>query len=386
LILSRQQLLRVILIWLGWYIALMSFQQINWARLRVERPDNGYSWTAGLTAGELDGPERGAWFYARWDSYRFVRIAQQGYSDPAWATFFPGYPLLMRAVDTVILSPFAEENPNGDRMAVAGLIVSGIMSLLAVLGMTAFAGDRLGADFAERAAFYLLIFPTAMFMVQVYTESTYLAFSVWGLFFAYRQKWLAAGILCAAATLTRPPGMFLFLPMLAIWLDGWWRGKNPPRMALLAVITPLVAFWGFNQYLAMNGIDTFEAQEDFGRYFLHPYAALALIQQIGWMTVDSNGLVQIGLDIAFTLFATGMCLIEWKHHPGLALYGLGATWVSLATGQLVSQNRYVLIVFPIFFVLARWGKHPAFDRAWTLISLLLLALYLVQFTQGLWTG
>jgi hypothetical protein len=81
-----------------------------------------------------------------------------------------------------------------------------------------------------------------------------------------------------------------------------------------------------------------------------------------------------------------MCLIEWKHHPGLALYGLGATWVSLATGQLVSQNRYVLIVFPIFFVLARWGKHPAFDRAWTLISLLLLALYLVQFTQGLWTG
>jgi hypothetical protein len=348
LILSRQQLLRVILIWLGWYIALMSFQQINWARLRVERPDNGYSWTAGLTAGELDGPERGAWFYARWDSYRFVRIAQQGYSDPAWATFFPGYPLLM--------------------------------------GMTAFAGDRLGADFAERAAFYLLIFPTAMFMVQVYTESTYLAFSVWGLFFAYRQKWLAAGILCAAATLTRPPGMFLFLPMLAIWLDGWWRGKNPPRMALLAVITPLVAFWGFNQYLAMNGIDTFEAQEDFGRYFLHPYAALALIQQIGWMTVDSNGLVQIGLDIAFTLFATGMCLIEWKHHPGLALYGLGATWVSLATGQLVSQNRYVLIVFPIFFVLARWGKHPAFDRAWTLISLLLLALYLVQFTQGLWTG
>ena len=79
----------VVLIWLGWYVALMAFQQINWARLRAERPDNGYAWTAGLTDGELDGPSRGGWFYARWDSYRFVRIAQEGYAQlveisPIW--------------------------------------------------------------------------------------------------------------------------------------------------------------------------------------------------------------------------------------------------------------------------------------------------------------
>jgi hypothetical protein len=376
----------VVLVWLGWYIALMAFQQVNWARFRAERPDQGYAWTARLTGGELDGPARGAWFYARWDSYRFVRIAQEGYADPGLATFFPGYPILMRAVDTVLLSPFADENAQGDRMAWAGLIVSGVMSLVAALGMYAFAQDRLGEQHAARATVYLLIFPTAMFMVQVYTEATYLAFALWGLFFAYRQRWQPAAILCAAATLTRPPGMFLFLPMLAIWLDGWWRGKSPPRVALLAVIAPLVTFWGFNQYLALNGVDTFAAQEEFGRYFLHPYAMLALVQQLGWMTVDSNGLAQIGLDIVFTVFATAMCLIEWKRHPGLALYGLGATWVSLTTGQLVSQNRYVLIVIPIFFVLARWGEHPAFDRVWTLVSLLLLALYLMQFTQGFWTG
>ena len=252
--------------------------------------------------------------------------------------------------------------------------------------MYAFARDRLGEEHALRATVYLLIFPTAMFMIQVYTEATFLAFALWGLFFAYRKRWLPAALLTTAATLTRPPGMFLFLPLLAIWLDGWWRGQRPPYLALLAVAAPLLTFWGFNQYLALNGVDTFAAQEDYGRYFLHPYAVLALIQQLGWMTVDSNGLIHIGLDIAFTLFATALCLIEWKQHPGLALYGLGATWVSLTTGQLVSQNRYVLVVIPMYFVLARWGKHPAFDRAWTLVSVLLLALYLIQFTQGLWTG
>ncbi|MBZ0305779.1 MAG: hypothetical protein K8I82_06895, partial [Anaerolineae bacterium] len=126
--------------------------------------------------------------------------------------------------------------------------------------------------------------------------------------------------------------------------------------------------------------------QDFGRYLLQPQALLAFIQQLGWMGVDSNGLIQIGLDITLTLFATVMCLLEWNRHSGLALYGLGATYVSLATGQLVSQNRYVLIVIPIFFVLARWGRNPAADRIWTIISLLLLTMYLIQFTQGFWTG
>lgn len=378
----------IFLIWLGWYMALMGFQQLNWARFRVERPDDGYAWTAGLTGGELDDPSTGAWFYARWDSYRYVRIAQQGYADPKWATFFPGYPILMRLADTLLLSPLMAEDERDSRMALAGVLVSGVTSCAAAFGMYTLARDRLGDEenAALRATFYLLIFPTAMFMTQVYTESAYLAFSLWGLVFAYRKRWWLASALCVYATLTRPTGMFLFLPLLAIWLDGWWRGHAPPKRTLIAVFAPLATFWLFNRYLAANGIDTFEAQQDFGRYFLHPVALLALVQQIGWMTVSGQGLIQIGLDIALTLFATVMCLIEWKRHPGLALYGLGATWVSLTTGQLVSQNRYVLIVVPIFFVLARWGRNPVVDRVWTILSLLLLGLYLIQFTQGLWTG
>ena len=377
----------LLFIWTGWYIALMAFQQINWARMRIERPDRGYAWTETLTGGDLDTPGSGAWFYARWDSYRYVRIAQEGYADPKWATFFPGYPLLMRLVDRGLLAIFMAEDENDSRMALAGVLVSGIMSGVAAAGLLFFAQHRLGnAQDALRSTFYLLIFPTAMFMTQLYTESTYLAFATWGLVFAYRKQWFYAGILCICATLIRPTGMFLFLPMLTVWLDGWWRGKTYPLRALIAVFSPLVAFWLFNRYLAWNGIDTFEAQQDFGRYLLHPYAILALIQQIGWMTVDSAGLVQVGFDIVFTGFATVLCLIEWKHHPGLALYGLGVTWVSLTTGQLVSQNRYVLAVVPIFLVLARWGKNLAVDRIWTIVSLLLLTLYLIQFTQGLWTG
>lgn len=374
-------------LWLGWYLALVAFQQINWARFTLQRPDEGYAWTGGMTTGRLDGPATGGWFYARWDSYRYIRIAQNGYADPKLATFFPGYPLLMRMTDEILLSPLMAEDGKSSRMALAGVIVSCITSLIAALGMMTLAKDRLGDENdAFRCTFYMLIFPTAMFMVQIYTESAYLAVSLWALVLIYRRQWKWAVPLMIYATLTRPTGIFLCFPMLTQWLDSWWRGQRLPYTMLLAAASPVITFFLFNTYLGNNGIDTFKAQQDFGRYLLQPQAVLAFIQQLGWMGVDSNGLIQIGLDIALTLFATLMCLLEWNRHSGLALYGLGATYISLATGQLVSQNRYVLVVIPIFFVLARWGRNPAVDRVWTVISLLLLTMYLIQFTQGFWTG
>jgi hypothetical protein len=385
-------LFQLALIWLAWYALLMTFQQLNWARLRAERPDPGYAWTAGLTGGTLDGPSSGPWFYARWDSYRYVGIAQEGYSDPIWATFFPGYPLMMRALDRGVLAWVMEEDERNSRMTLAGLLVSGMMSWVAVWGLHTLLRERLaleGGDWeggALRGAFYLLAFPTALFMVQVYTESAYLALSVWALVWAYRRAWWLAGALAVLAALTRPTGIFLCLPLFTLLLDGWWRGQNAPRWAWGVPFAPLLTFWLFNQYLAANGVDTIAAQRDFGRYLLHPYALWAFAQQIAWMLSEPAGAVQIGLDLGLTLFATWLCLIEWKHHPGLALYGLAVTWVSLATGQLVSQNRYVLAAFPIYFVLARWGRAPAFDRGWLLVSLFLLVLYHIQFTQGLWTG
>ena len=112
----------VILMWLGWYLALNGFGYLVWARLRLELPDSGYTWTADLTQTRPDGPSEGAWFFARWDSGRYIRIARQGYADPSWSPYFPGYPMLMRVTDT-LLSPFVAAEPGGGRLALAGVIV-----------------------------------------------------------------------------------------------------------------------------------------------------------------------------------------------------------------------------------------------------------------------
>ena len=40
----------------------------------------------------------------------------------------------------------------------------------------------------------------------------------------------------------------------------------------------------------------------------------------------------------------------------------------------------------IFITLARWGKNPVFDRAWTLASLLLMGLLAMLFAFNFWVA
>lgn len=375
-----------LLLWLGWYILLIAFQHMIWVRFDLAKPDFAYSWTSEMTDGDVDGPATGGWFHARWDSWRYVEIAQTGYADISLATFFPGYPILMRLTDELVLRWLWPNANWNDRMAWSGVIVSAIMSALATLLLHAFLSSRLEPESAWRGTFYVLIFPTAMFMGQLYTESTYLAVSLMALIFTYQRQLWWAGAVAAFATITRPTGVLLFFPMATVWLDQWWRGEDLPRHTILPISFPIVTFLGFNAWLQSQGLNTFEAQEDFGRYFLHPLALCIFVQQIAWLGTNAAGFVAVGLDLGLTLFATALSIREWKWHPGLALYGLAAIWLPLGTGQLVSQNRYVLIVIPMFMVLARWGKNPVFDRVWTMLSLLLFAMYAILYTQGFWAG
>lgn len=375
-----------LLLWFGWYIALIAFQHTIWVRFDLATPDFGYSWTSEMTTGEVDGPSRGGWFHARWDSWRYVEIAQHGYEDISLATFFPGYPMLMRITDEVLLRWLFPNMNWDDRMAWAGVLVSAIASAIATVLLQQFFTNRMNPESAWRATFYVLIFPTAMFMGQLYTESTYLAISVLSLLFTYQKRLWWAGLIAMFAAITRPTGVLLFFPMATVWLDHWWRGEDLPYHTLIPIGLPVLTFFGFNTWLQSQGLNTFEAQEDFGRYFLHPLALCIFAQQIAWLGTNTAGFVAVGLDLVLTLFATALSLREWKWHPGLALYGLAAIWLPLGTGQLVSQNRYVLIVLPMFMVLARWGRNPVFDRVWTIISLLLFAMYTILYTQGFWAG
>ena len=90
---------------------------------------------------------------------------------------------------------------------------------------------------AERAVLLTAIFPFAFFFGAVYTESTFLLFTLLA-FYGFRTRhWALGGVAGAIATATRVTGIMMW-PALA-WIA--WRAAKPTRRDRVAAAAALVA-------------------------------------------------------------------------------------------------------------------------------------------------
>ena len=88
--------------------------------------------------------------------------------------------------------------------------------------------------------------------------------------------------------------------------------------------------------------------------------------------------------------AIGLGLLSFwvtrRRYPELAWFSLAVIILSLTSGPAQGMPRYLLGAPAVFVALAGWGRHSAFDRAWSLVSILLLGLMATLFTFDLWAG
>src|SRR5919106_1733117 len=168
--------------------------------------------------------------WARWDSDWYLRIAEDGYAESPSSTpaFFPLYPALVGGLGRVLAGHYV----------LAGVLLSLAACLVALLLLYRLALGRLGEEGARRAVLYLALFPTALFLQAVYSESLYLALVLAAFLLAERGRFLGAGAAAGLAMLTRPVGIAL-LPALAVLA---WRSPERRRaLAGLAAALPVAA-------------------------------------------------------------------------------------------------------------------------------------------------
>src|SRR5215208_3266798 len=140
----------IVLIWLGWAIAVIAFQAWMGARISPQWPDRSLDWTTNFTGTDY---QKGQKYLLEpfmndqvaWDSEYYLAIAVGGYDDPATDligppnhqftksySFLPFYPLLMRVVmfpmSLLGLSPIATAT-------LAGVIVSALGALGAMYAL-----------------------------------------------------------------------------------------------------------------------------------------------------------------------------------------------------------------------------------------------------------
>jgi hypothetical protein len=351
---------------------------------------------------------------AAWDSEYYLSIAINGYDDPAvmgvpadfaWGrnqtfcvpgevagclslsyAFFPLYSWLTWAfaqpLQFLPLSLIA-------RTTLAAVIVSLLGALGAMLGLYFMSRESLGEEGGVRSAFYLLIFPSGFFLAQVYTEGLFLGLTFGALAFLLARKWGWCALLAALAVWTRAGGALLLLPMVIVWLmDRSWRGNRKSAfLSGLAALSPAVSFglWSLSPLA-----EKFYAVEHlfFGRKLL------AIDQSFdAWMrallTFSQNNpqaKFYYMLEFAAVALALLACFLLLKERPEIALYGLVMVSFAFTSGAAQGMVRYVLSAPAMFWVLARWGKNPIFDRIWVLVSVLLLGLEAMLFGFDFWVA
>lgn len=376
---------RITALWAGWAVILLLFQGAAWLRLDVTGPDTSYGWTTEHSTGT---PRSGAGLaHVRWDSYHYLRLARFGYHRAEDAAYYPAYPVLMRAAALAITRPLMPWADAIQQYAVAGLAISIVATLPATWALHALAREVLRSDDdALRATVYGLIFPTALFMLQVYTEALYLALATPALLMAVRRRWGLAGALAALATITRATGFLLVGAIGVYWYTDWRAGRRPRWASLIAVALPGAALLAHRLFLRLSDLDQDAAFASYGRAVLNPSGLRDISHQLGQMLTDPMGAAQISLDVALPALVLWACWRIRRLAPGLALYGAAVVILPVITGTLVSLNRYALAATPAFLGLALAGRNPLFDRLWTLASALILGLYLVAFAHGYWVG
>ena len=322
----------------------------------------------------------------QWDACWYTTIAAYGYGPEAGATtFFPLLPILLAGGTGTI----------GGIVFVAP-VVTALACIAAFTGLRQLVGRDVDVPTAERTVLYTAVFPAAFFLIAPFTESLFLATSVWAFIGARRRRWELALVAGLLAGLTRPQGVILVLPLAweavqalrARWVAGGRRLQPSDLLVGVAVAAPAIAYVGFVGWTAAAvGESYFASNAAWGAHHLvWPWDRLA--DGIAW-AIEHGRPVQ-ALNAAMWVLFVGLAIAAIRLLPtSYWLYVLPQLALMLTqetTFPLMSTIRYLIVVFPCFVILAMAGRSRRFNTAWVIVSVLLLGFVATQFLQGTMVG
>ena len=346
---------------------------------------------------------------AQFDAHHYMSIARDGYGDDNLGSlgpaFFPLYPLLVRIASGLAASPAA--------VLVAASTVSLVAFALALVVLRRLTALEFDDGVAGRAVLLMAFFPTSFFFGAPYTESLFLLLALGAFYAARTEHWAAAGLLGAAASATRVPGVALAIPLALLYLCGprggpndaveragrrWYAPRYPVRAdALWLGLIPLglVAYGIHLEIVRGDALAWLQAQSGHpNRQLTFPlqtlwegvHAGLSGAKRIATGSRVSDGVVNV-LNVTFLAFALVAAVGVFRRLP--AAYG--AYVVAMLVPPLASPNpgapllsmpRFIAVLFPIVMWLALVCERRWAMRAGLGFSILLLIGLTARFATG----
>ncbi|RZS37667.1 hypothetical protein EV193_105225 [Herbihabitans rhizosphaerae] len=291
-----------------------------------------------------------------WDGDWYLGLAEHGYADlpsnfldaagnhteHTALAFFPAYPKLVDFVHTV----------TGIGLEPSGVIVSALAGIAAALGIY-----RIGARLDGRHRVGLLLValwagaPLAISLSMTYTEALFTALAAWALVGVLEQRWLLAGLCCAAAGLARPSASVLVAVVGIAALIAVINGRRRPWAIACMVLCPLglIGWWSYVAGKTGNLLGWFEIQRiGWGFEFdggQESWKFLGHVLASGSSLMETvNVLVMIG-GIVLTVLAA-IQRVPWPlvaYSAGIVIMVIGASGITFAKARFMIPGFTLLI-------------------------------------------
>lgn len=354
--------------------------------------------------------------FSTWDTAHYLTLSEVGYDAGSHSCAF--YPLWPATIKVGTVFTFG-------RPVLAGTLVANALSLVALWLFWRLVLGRCGERLTAHAMILFVALPGALFFSFPYTESLYLVILL--SFFAALRKdhcfWIGATTFLLP--LARPVGVFILLPLAwRLYEQGKTTQKSESRkqigeesrkrkpeqqggeMALcqrggvwigrarwLLLLSPLLgyaAYFGVMYLWTGNAFEGFEAQR--------AYPNSPSIKNMFNVSGFWNALTHIGsldgmmdslLDRAFFVLVLMLLPLVYRLDKTWFWYTLPAGLVPALTSWFMSYRRYVMVLFPIFIVLAQLvAKTKSRWVFWYYVALMAaLQVWAVkQFVNFNWAG
>ena len=297
--------------------------------------------------------------FTSWDGAWYMRIARSGYPHhvaanvtydmpDARAAFFPVFPTIVRALDRVL--------PGGP--SVAALTLNLVLGGVAVWLVGVLAREYFGVATAERAMVLMALFPGSFVLSFAYTEALLIVLAALTLLLLHRRQWLAAGLVAALASATRPNGVAVCVACavaagLAVRHRREWR-------ALIAPLLSPLGFLGFQWWLGHHtgerGVWFRVQTEAWGEGTSFGFTAVrrtaqAFINPIASPTNSITAVCVACLVFMFWLART------YRIPAPMIAYSAMITLLMVIPETVTARPRFVYTAFPLLICAAAWFEH-----------------------------
>ena len=323
--------------------------------------------------------------WQRWDEIWYERIASLGYApDDASPSFFPLFPILSRGVVLILANNYLA----------AELVVSTLATCGAFVLLYRLTAELVDETTARHVVVYWAVFPTSFYLFGGYAESVLALCTLASLYWARHMRGWRAAFASAGATLARPVGFLIAVPLV---IEAWNAGSTlrVRARALIPLVGVMIGLGAWMLYLQIAFGDALlwmHAEGTWQRVFVIPGQTVLWTAQniLSGQGAVANNIIDFGLTVilfvailagfrkipfAFSAYALMMLIVPLLNYAQVGTYALA---------PMAAAGRRAMVVLPAFVALACSWRGKWRTSLWVIISLTLQVILFLAYVLWLW--